>query len=254
MVIAKAPPIREAPPDSRGPDLREMDVETLVKLYPPKLEPMPEGARQFRPILMIGDVLIRFFERTKREATIFSDVFIYYPDECGEVSNVAPDLCVAFDVNMDDLDDDRSYFVERIGKPPEWVMEIGSPATARRDVEEKPAIYAQVGAGEYWLFDAEDGDVYGFPLMGLRLVDGEYQEIELTRLPNGAVRGYSEALGLILQVLNGVLRFIDPATDRILRTSSELEADERAARREAAEERRKREAVEAELRRLLDER
>ena len=249
MAAVTAPPVRDA-----APDIRDMDVETLNKLYPPKSEPMPEGFMQLDHFMDILDALRRFFARTGRAAIVFGDIFIYYPNASGGTSSVSPDVCVSFDVNIDDLYDNRSYFVERVGKPPEWVMEIGSPSAARRDVEEKPAIYACMGVGEYWLFDPEGGDVYGFPLMGLKLVDGEYEEIQLTRLPNGAVGGYSDALGLTMQVNNGVLRFIDTATDRILRSSAELEADERAARREVAAVERRAEAAEAELRRILCER
>ena len=223
-----------------APDIRDMDVETLNKLYPTNLEPMPEGLQQFRPLLFISELIVRYFEMAGREFVIFSDSFIYYINEYGARVNVAPDLCVAFDVSIDDIGDDRSYFVERVGKPPEFVMEIGSPSTAERDVEEKPAIYAHIGVGEYWLFDPEGGSIYGFPLVGLRLVDGEYSPIELDELPNGAVRGHSEVLGLTLLYEDGELHVIDPSTGTRLRRPIEVEASERAAHRRA-------EAAEAEL-------
>ena len=136
-------------------------------------------------------------------------------------------------------------------------MELGSQSTSARDLYEKPRIYAHIGISEYWLLDVEGGANYGFALKGLRLVNGEYAPIEMTNLPNGAVSGYSEMLGLTLLWNGDELRFIDPLSGRRLRTSTELEADERAARRRAAEERRRREAIQAELdelRRTLDER
>ena len=46
-------------------------------------------------------------------------------------------------------------------------MEIGSPSTASRDLDDKRRIYAHIGIAEYWLFDPEAGSIYGFPLMGL---------------------------------------------------------------------------------------
>ena len=95
--------------------------------------------------------------------------------------------------------------------------------------------------------DPEEGSIYGFKLMGLRLVDGKYEPIELTYLPNGSVRGYSEALGLTLLYENGELIFIDPATGRRLRRPSEIAADERAAQRQAAEAETRTESAEAEL-------
>ena len=243
MVATTAPPpIRDAPPD-----LRDLDVETLNKLYPTNMETMPDAIRQFRPLVQFAELLIRFFETAGREVAIFSDSFIYYRNERGGVSSIAPDFCAAFDVDLDEVGDDRSYFVERVGKPPDLVMEIGSPSTAERDVEEKPAIYAQMGAGEYWLFDPEDGDIYGFKLMGLRLVNGEYEPIELDERSDGTVRGYSEALGLVLLWEDGYIRPIDPATGRRLLRPIEIEASERAARRRAEAQRRRAEAAEAEL-------
>ena len=251
----KASRVNGASPDSNRasgvngapPDLRDMDVETLNKLYPTKLEPMPEAIRQFRPLVMLAEMLMRFFEMAGRKVAIFGGVFIYYRDKDGEVSNIAPDLCVVFDVSMDDIGDDRSYFIERAGKTPAFVMEIGSPSTAERDISVKPDIYAHIGIDEYWLMDPEGGSIYGFKLMGLRLVDGEYEPIELTYLPNGSVRGYSEALGLTLLYKDGELLFIDPATGRRLRRPSEIAADERAAQRRAAVAERRAEAAEAEL-------
>ena len=236
-----------APPDSKRAsyvngalDIRDMDVETLNKLYPTKLEPMPDALRQFRPLVLLAEMLMRFFETAGRKAAIFGDVFIYYRNKRGGLSNIAPDLCVVFDVDLDDVGNDRSYFIERAGKTPAFVLEIGSPSTAERDIEAKPAIYAHIGVPEYWMVDLEGGGVYGFKLKGLRLVDGEYEPIELEERPDGAVRGYSEALGLTLLWENGELHFIDPATDRRLRSPAQLAAGERAARRRA-------EAAEAEL-------
>ena len=81
----------------------------------------------------------------------------------------------------------------------------------------------------------------------MRLVNGEYEPIEMTNLQNGAVSGYSEALGLTLLWDGNELRFIDPLSGRPLRTSAELEAEER----------RRREAIQAELdelRQMLGER
>ena len=245
MVAVTAPPVGDA-----APDIREMDAETLNKLYPPKLEPMPDAARQFLPLMLLAELIARFLEMAGRQAFVSGDSFIYYRDEYGFMTNIAPDLYVALGIRADDLGDDRSYYVERIGKPPELVMEIGSPSTAERDVEEKPRIYAHIGSSEYWLFDPEGGDIYGFKLMGLRLVDGEYVPIELDERQDGTVRGYSEALGLFLVWDDGNLQIIDPKTNRRLRSPMELVADERAARRRAE----KAEAELAELRRRLGDR
>ena len=209
------------------PDLRDLDIDTLLRLYPEKTTPMPIGFDQTPIFMNIADVLLRWFESIGRSAGVAIDVFIYYEDRFGRDRRpVAPDVTVAFDVDIAQLGAERSYFVERIGKPPEFVMEVGSPTTAKHDVENKPRIYAEVGAGEYWMFDHTGGDCYGFALMGLRLVDGEYVPIEMTNHLDGSVSGYSEALGLTLMWDTERLQFINPATGRRLRLTSEIAADE----------------------------
>ena len=51
----------------------------------------------------------------------------------------------------------RSYAIWREGKPPEFVMEIASASTWRRDRDEKPAIYESLGVREYFLYDPVGG-------------------------------------------------------------------------------------------------
>ena len=143
--------------------------------------------------------------------------------------SVAPDVLVAFDIDLELLERQRSYFIEYMGKPPDFVLEIGSPSTARRDLDEKTRIYAQIGIPEYWMIDATGGRWYGFPLRGLRLVNGEYIPIEMVESPDGSTRGHSDALGLDLLWDGSGLQLIDPVSGRRLRRSEELEADVRSA-------------------------
>ena len=69
---------------------------------------------------------------------------------------------------------------------------------------------------EFWRFDPQGDDTMGFALDGLRLVDGEYQPIELTTEPDGILKGYSEVLELSLAWDEGCPRFYDPATGAYL--------------------------------------
>ena len=52
-----------------------------------------------------------------------------------------------------------SYFVWEEGKPPDWVLEVASPSTQKKDLDDKRRKYAEMGVPEYWLFDPK-GDVY----------------------------------------------------------------------------------------------
>ncbi len=53
--------------------------------------------------------------------------------------------------------------------PPDIVVEILSPGTARYDLGKKRELYARYGAGEYWIVDADQGTV-----RICRLEQGEY--------------------------------------------------------------------------------
>lgn len=111
---------------------------------------------------------------------------------------IAPDICVSFDVDMFAIRYKDSYDLWEIGKSPEFVLEVASPSTYRRDLYEKPDIYAFLGVNEYWLFDPRGGDLYGHALAGYRLVDGKYEPIEVAQNEHGIESGFSETLGLRL--------------------------------------------------------
>jgi hypothetical protein len=85
---------------------------------------------------------------------------------------------------------------------------------------------------EYWRFDRM-AEYYGEPLVGERVVDGEYQRFELHNEANGDIWSRSEVLGVdfVYRVEEGFGRFLlrDSATREWLNTL----ADEREARRAA---------------------
>ena len=146
-------PTRPSPASGNGtppPSLRDLDLETLIALYPPKMEPMGEAIIHLFSFVRIIEILNRWFGELERKATVFGAVMVYYRDERGEVASLAPDICVVFDVDPERIDDERSYFIERAGKVPALVMEIASDKTARRDTRQKPALYAHIGIPEYW--------------------------------------------------------------------------------------------------------
>ena len=113
-------------------------------------------------------------------------------------------------------------------------MEIASPSTAENDVNCKPRVYEEkIKARELWMHDPSGGRYYGFPLKGLRLVDGKYQEIELTTEPDGVLKGYSEVLRLSVAWLDGFPRLYDHASGAYIERVKELWAsreEERAGR------------------------
>ena len=224
----KPPPVQTngaTPPTKYDP---EYDPAYLRAHYPPNEEPMAEAARFQRFWLSMLWPLFELFGKIPN-SFVSGDIFIYYRED-GEIKSVAPDMIVSLNVDVDRIMDAGSYFLWAMGKPPDFVMEIGSASTANRDLYEKPAIYAEIGAGEYWLFDPPDGARYNFILKGLRLVNGEYQEIPMERGEDDNIRGYSAALGLYLCWEDGAIRFYDPVSGEYLKNQQETIAERDAER------------------------
>ena len=167
-----------------------------------------------------------------------------------------PDLLIAFDVDGSVVIAEQGYSIDYHGKPPDFVLEIASPTTSRRDETDKRRGYANYGVPEYWRFDDTGGQHYETGLAGDRLVAGAYQPIDIVEVQHARYRGYSTALGLYVCCEYGHLRWYDPATGYLptyyeetdariaaetARIAAEAERDaERAARLE----------LEAEVRRL----
>ena len=128
----------------------------------------------------------------------------------------APDYYLARNVNVAAIRGETAYNLWEVGKPPEWALEVASPSTYERDLYEKPARYAEIGIGEYWMFDPTGGDLYGQTLMGFELVDGRYEPVELVRNEHGLLSGYSRELGVRLCVVE------ESERDELLRIQPDL--------------------------------
>ena len=201
----------------------ELDREYVNEIYPPKADPMPDGKDHWLSYFKLIELLRRALEMTRAAAITLGDIYIYYIDKYGWRSKIAPDAFVILDAKLDEMDVDQSYFIELMtDKVPNFVAEVGSPSTYKRDLEEKREIYAFIGIPEYWLFDPSGGRYYGAPLIGLRLVDGEYAEIEIEELGDGSLRGRSEELGIDLYWMDNTLRLRVSATGEWVETPTEL--------------------------------
>lgn len=64
---------------------------------------------------------------------------------------LAPDIAVI--KGVDYQEDIRSWRVGKTGPAPHVVLEIASPETWKKDLREKPTLYAQMGAQEYFAYD-----------------------------------------------------------------------------------------------------
>ena len=190
-------------------------------------EPLPDSDYQVEPLGYMRYGLRNHFKH-RDDVAVQADMFVYYPAE-GEDGRlvrraVAPDVFVSFGVpNRKRL----SYVVWEEGKPPDFVLEILSRSTWRRDVGEKKTIYEAMGIREYWTFDPT-GDYQDPPLLGYRLVDRAFEPIEAA--PGSLLKYDSAVLGLTLFVEDGVFRMKDPETDEYLLSFTELSEANRTAK------------------------
>ena len=196
---------------------------------PNKLVLKPEAMEQEQPVHEILDLLAsRFTDFGQHPATFLSSNTIICYDPRDLNVRVSPDVYLAFGVDAQAIRPRKLYLPWEVGKPPDWVLEIGSASTGQEDVGRKRDLYAHIGVPEYWRFDpSKESEYHGQKLAGDRLVGGEYRPIELTTAPDGLLKGYSDLLKLSLCWDDGWPRFYDPATETYLTNWRQ----ERAARR-----------------------
>ena len=206
---------------------------------------------QNRQIVVVFNLLAARFADFHARPDVFIDIGT---NICYDPSNlnvrVAPDVYVAFGVDDRAIRPRRIYLPWEVGKVPDWALEVASESTRRVDVVRKPPIYERIGVPEFWRFDPTGGRYYGFSLNGLRLVNGEYQPIELTTEPDGILKGYSEVLELSLAWDEGMPRFYDPATGAYLENWQQEREARNAAEAELESVRARKYQLEEELRRL----
>ena len=167
-------------------------------------------ARRYYPLLVVGGAYLCFDTRKHQPWR-------------------APDLMVALEVDPSPIIARNGYVIHEHGKPPDLLIEIASSSTGTADYTAKRRDYARFGAPEYWRFDHTGDEYHDAALGGDRLVDGEYQAIEVTVNDAGIAAGYSEVLGLEVRWDAGTLRFCDPETGNGLPTWDEMQAELDAA-------------------------
>lgn len=218
-------------------------TSTQTEVFYPETDdmPLPDGFYQHSHFWEIISVLNYFF-RLRDDVVVAGDIFIYYVEGDPRL-RFAPDCFVVFEVSRESFERNNTYLMWDVGKSPDFVLEIGSPSTARNDLGDKRELYASLGIGEYWRFDPSGGDHYGEPLVGEELVDSEYRELEMVRGVDGGEWGYSAALNLELHWEEGRLRFYDPVEGCWLENMEETGTRADTAEARVAE-------LEAELQRL----
>ena len=201
--------------------------------YPERPDELPDAMYQFPKLVHTMDILLCRYE-DRPDVLVSGDNAIYYEQGNPKVHR-SPDGFIAFGVDRDAILQENGYKVWEVGKPPDWVLEIASPSTARVDLGIKREIYASIGIGEYWRHDLSGGDYYGEPLVGEYLQNGQYHRFEIRTSDDGVAWGHSPALNLDLHWGDYRLHYFDPVAGEWLlglREHTVLLADERAARLE----------------------
>ena len=130
---------------------------------------------------------------------IGSEIPIYYGERdpvTGRFPNVRPDILIALHVDTAAIRRRVGYDPIQNGKPPDAVVEIASPSTYRNDAGHKRNTYQMLGVPEYWRFDPTGGGMFGYAVIGQRLVDGQYQRLPLLEYGGIVVGSTSPLLNL----------------------------------------------------------
>ena len=211
-------------------------VRTLPDVFYEEPDPVEDGMQQESPIDRIGHLLRQRYE-DQPDVFISGGVFVSYDVTDGN-RRVKPDLFIAFDVDNAGIRENLpNFWIWEIGKAPDFVMEVASPSTAANDLGWKRELYQRLEIQEYWRFDPTGGRLYGKPIAGERLVNGQYEEYPPEYGADGSMRSRSELLDVVFHWNGEEFDALDPATGLTIdkRAVAEARAAVAEARADAAE-------------------
>jgi Uma2 family endonuclease len=211
------------------------------QVYYPESDGKPMGETDDHRKEMVRHIELLEDYYQGQKVYVSGDLLVYYV-QGNPRKFVVPDAFVAKGIPPKNR---RIYKTWVEGKAPDVVIETTSRKTRRKDLTEKPALYARLGVKEYFLFDPL-GEYLDPPLQGYRLADDDYEPIP----PNDDGFLDSQELELRLRIGEGHLEFVRWDTGQRLLTRSEQVAREAGARQREAEARL---AAEAEVARLRAE-
>lgn len=219
-------------------------------------EPLAETEYQYEPLTYAVAALKAHFS-PRDDVYAQGDMFVYYRMNDPR-SVVAPDVFVVLGALGNHKR--NSWLIWREGdKQPNFVLEVASESTWQWDASGKRDIYAHIGVDEYWRFDPT-GECFTPPLIGERLVMGEYSPITVAEDADGILRGHSDVLGLDICVREDLeLKLYDPVrgewllnyqealdkrkAERTARQTAEIEREAERTARQAAETEREAERI-----------
>ena len=187
-------------------------IQSAPTIVYPESDGKPIAETDTHRDLMIDFILIlRDYYQNEDDVYVSGNLLMYYeegdPKKC-----ISPDVFVAFGVEKKQR---RTYLTWAEANTPDFVLEVTSPSTFKKDIGEKKDLYASVLAvKEYYIYDPLGQIVPSF--IGFRLINGVYQEIDIVndRLSSGV-------LGLELGEHEEKLRLYNPNTLQWLQSPPE---------------------------------
>ena len=171
---------------------------------------MPDNAWQSDLLCRQGGALLARYERDPH-TFVGINVQLRYR-EGADTRALVPDVFVVFGVPAGKR---SSYRVWEEGKAPDFVLEVASPGTYRKDLGSKKNAYEEMGVPEYGVVDPKGG-MHRPRLQLFRLEGGVYKPVSSRSGPDGSLAVTSETLGLELRLEEDDLRLWDPEAGEYL--------------------------------------
>ncbi|MBD2702223.1 Uma2 family endonuclease [Spirosoma sp. BT702] len=141
------------------------------KLY--DMSPAPRSKHQRISMQTSGELYAHFRGRSCAVYSAPFDVRLpnpgYEPGFNNKIYTVVqPDICVICD----------STKIDEFGcvGPPDWIIEITSPSTLKKDFNEKFDLYESAGVREYWIAVPKSQEIYAYVLENERYTEHEVYE------------------------------------------------------------------------------
>jgi Uma2 family endonuclease len=223
-------------------------VIQVNQVYYPESDGKPMGETDDHRTEIFRHIEMLEYYFRGQKVYVSGDLLVYY-EQGNPRKFVVPDTFVVKGIIPRSR---RNYKIWIERKAPDVVIETTSRKTRRKDVRDKPELYARLGVKEYFVFDPHL-EYLDPPLQGYRLREGRFERIE----PDATDCLESQELGLLLRTAERRLVFERQDTGERLLTAEERADREAEARQREAEARQReaaaRLAAEAEVARLRAE-
>jgi Uma2 family endonuclease len=151
-------------------DYLKFDFEEMVEIIRGRIFRMSPAPKTLHQRILVNFIRVFSIALLKQKCQVFVapfDVILPIANEKREKSTtvVQPDICIICDPSI--IEEAGCFGV------PDLIIEILSPSTTKKDINDKYAVYEEAGVKEYWIVMPESRLVEVFSL-----VNGLYQRIQ----------------------------------------------------------------------------